>query len=563
MGSFFSSLAEKMQAEPTRFPTWVGELYLEYHRGTLTSVAKNKRNNRLAENVLREIELLAVLAHDRGAPWPRKQLWDLWQIVLLNQFHDILPGSSIGAVYDDSDRDYERFFCEATALRADLASPLAADGEHLVLNALSRARGGLVQLPPGARAVSEGDTFIAGQEVVSADGTTAFAAPIGPVPPLGGRPVVLLAAAPEPRATSGLSISPTHLENTRLRVDLNERGHIVSLVDKVTGRNAIAAGSPANVLVAHRDIPIDFDAWDIDASFEDKSWSIDDFLGAEVVETGPHRAAIRLRWCYERSTITQVMSLEADATLIEVDNFIDWHEHQTLLKAVFPLAIRADSTTAEIHFGQVGRPSHRNTSWDQARFETSMHRWVDMSEPGFGVALINDCKYGYDAKENVVRLTLIKSPIYPWPDADQGEHRFRYAVLPHAGDLKVVRDEAEAFNLPLRLLPGAASHPGSPSSFLKVEGGTAYIESIKPAEEGDGVIVRLFEGLGTHQSVELHFARPWHRAARADLLEQRHAPLGENVSTLRLELRPFEIVTLLLEDDPSGAGPALDAELVA
>ena len=553
MGPFFSRLAERMRTEPAEFPTWVGELYLEYHRGTLTSVAKNKRNNRLAENVLREIELLAVLARDCSVPWPRERLWDLWQIVLLNQFHDILPGSSIGAVYDDSDQDYARFFADAEALRRELAAPLASAGKPLVLNATSRPRGGLVALPDGARGIADGNEVILGQETAAADGSRTRVVPVAAVPPMGGRHVVLLADPPESPTVSGISVSTRHLENTRLRVDFDRNGHIVSLVDKLIGRNAIAPGEVANVLVAHRDIPIDFDAWDIDASFEDKCWLIDDFGGAEVVETGPYRAAIRLRWRYERSTITQVLSLDTDSALLEVDNFINWHEHQTLLKVAFPLAVRSDATTAEIHFGQVRRPNHRNTSWDQARFETSMHRWVDMSEPGFGVALLNDCKYGYDANANVVRLTLIKSPIYPWADADQGEHRFRYGVLPHAGDLKVVRDTAEAFNLPLRLLAGGGSSPPLPLSFLEVVGGTAYVESVKPAEDGDGVIVRLFEGLGTRQSVEIRFSREWSRIARTDLLERPLEWMGDNIDHVHVHLAPFEVLTLFLEREVKSA----------
>ncbi|WP_421759013.1 alpha-mannosidase [Devosia sp.] len=545
MGPFFARLSERFLKEPERFPTWVGELYLEYHRGTLTSVAKNKRANRLAETALRELETLAVLAANTGAPYPAAELWDLWQIVLLNQFHDILPGSSIGAVYDDSDRDYQRFFETAAALAERLAAPLAAAGQHLVLNVLVRPRSGLVALPAGFAAVSDDTATIAGQVVVRADGTTDIVAPIDAIPALGGRAVSLLTEAPALPAASQFSISPTHLENARLRVTLDAKGRITSILDKTTGRDAIPLGQLANAFTAHRDVPIDFDAWDIDASIDDQVWPIDHLTIAEVVESGPYRAAIRLSWRYEHSTITQILALEADAACLDIDGFVDWHEHQTLLKTAFPLAVRSDRTTAEIQFGHVARPTHRNTSWDQARFETSMQRWVDFSEPGFGVALLNDSKYGYDALGNVVRLTLIKSPIFPWPEADQGEHRFRYAVLLHDGDPVAVHEAAEDFNLPLCLIAGgSATAPTSPSLF-EITGNGVTVEAIKHAEDGTGIIVRLWEATGQRRSATLTFSTPW-QIAEADLLEQPKSRLAERTTQLDLTFTPFEIKTLKL-----------------
>ncbi len=532
MGPFFARLSERFATEPERFPTWVGELYLEYHRGTLTSVAKNKRNNRRAEVALRELELLAVLAMQRGVPYPSAKLWELWQIVLLNQFHDILPGSSIGAVYEDSDRDYARFFAEAERLAAELGGVLAAADEPFVLNVLDRPRSGFV-------AVSE---MVGTQRVERADGSAEHWLPVA-VPAMGGC-AQLSASAPAPADT--LTVSASHIENDRLRIELDDRGRIVSLRDKRTGREMVAPGTAANALFAHRDIPMDFDAWDIDASFEDHAWPVDQLVSREVVETGPYRAAIRISWRYERSTITQVLALEAGASRLDIDCFVDWHEHQTLLKAAFPLAIRADSTTAEIQFGHVSRPTHRNTSWDQARFETSMQRWVDMSEPGLGVALLNDSKYGYDAKGNVVRLTLIKSPIFPWPEADQGEHRFRYALFLHDGDRYSVHAEAESFNVPLRLIAGGAGD-GHPVSLVEVLEGGASIEAVKKAEDGDAVVVRLWETEGRRQQSTLRFGRTWRRIRTANLLEQQGTTLATDASELTLPLAPFEIVTLLLD----------------
>lgn len=546
MGPFFARLSDKFRADSAAFPTWVGELYLEYHRGTLTSVAKNKRNNRLAETTLRELETLAVLAMERGVAYPAAKLWELWQIVLLNQFHDILPGSSIGAVYEDSDRDYARFFAEAETLKRELAAPLAGADQHLLLNLLARRRSGYVTLPEGMRSAIENGTAIAAQPIALADGSTAHVAPVEAVPALGGRAVALSSAATDLPAATDLSVSPTSLENARLRVEIDAHGRIVSLFDKQSGREAIEAGKAGNALFAHQDIPLDFDAWDIDASFEDKVWPVDQLVSSRVVETGPYRAAIRLEWRYENSTIVQIVALERGSARLDIDCMVDWHERQTLLKAAFPLAVRTDSVAAEIQFGHVTRPTHRNTSWDVARFETSMQRWVDMSEPGFGVALINDCKYGYDAKGNTLRLTLVKSPIFPWPEADQGLHRFRYALLVHDGDRGAVHDEAEAFNLPLQLIAGAAGQSPDTSSLFEILGDGVSVEAVKQAEDGNAVVVRLCETRGRRQTVTLDFGATERDVREANLLEAPGALLAGNVHALSLAFAPFEIRTLLL-----------------
>lgn len=343
-------------------------------------------------------------------------------------------------------------------------------------------------------------------------------------------------------------MTPTSLENTRLRVELDAKGRIVSLFDKQSGRETIETGQTANALFAHQDIPIDFDAWDIDASFEDKVWPVDSLVSSEVVENGPYRAAIRLEWRYENSTIVQIVALERGSARLDIDCMVDWHEHHTLLKAAFPLAVRTDSVAAEIQFGHVIRPTHRNTTWDVARFETSMQRWVDMSESGFGVALINDCKYGYDANGNVVRLTLVKSPVFPWPDADQGIHRFRYAVFVHDGDRGAVHDEAETFNLPLQLIEGAAAGPSPATiSLFEILGDGVTVEAVKKAEDGNSLVVRLCETRGRRQAVTLDFGATGRKVREANLLELTGEEQADSTHALKFTFAPFEIRTLLLE----------------
>jgi alpha-mannosidase len=259
------------------------------------------------------------------------------------------------------------------------------------------------------------------------------------------------------------------------------------------------------------------------------------------------RAALRLEWRYESSRIVQIVSLERDARQVEIDSYIDWHEHHTLLKAAFPLAVRTDSIAAEIQFGHVVRPTHRNTSWDAARFEASMQRWVDVSEPGFGVALLNDCKHGYDARDGVVRLSLLRSPTYPWPEADQGTHQFRYAILLHDGDRGHVHDCAEAFNNPLRLYPGGSAAPGGMVSFARIDSEGVSSECLKQAEDSDELVLRLWETRGGRRQVAVEL-NGHYRIVESDLLERPGALLAERTNRVVLEFAPFEIKTVLLRE---------------
>ncbi len=545
MGPFLDRLVARMHDEPDAYPVWVGELYLEFHRGTFTSVAKVKRNNRRAEALLRELETLASLAAVRaGAACPAAELQGLWDIVLLNQFHDILPGSSIGEVYADSDRDFETFFAGAESLRQKLAGTLAGQSENLVVNPFGQARSGLVEVETDMPVAIAG---LPSQTLVHADGKRVEAAPVASVPALGARRI---AVAPGPAATpgDGLTVSARHLENAHLSVRFDDCGRLVSVYDKQSGREVLKPGETGNCIRAYRDCPEEFDAWDIDKTFEDQCWDIDDLRHAEVVEAGPYRAAIRFEWAYEASRIVQIVSLEADAALIGFDTLIDWHEHNTLVKATFPLAVVATATDAEIQFGHVSRPTHANTSWDQARFESPMQRWVSLGEPGFGVALVNDSKYGYDARDTTVRLTLLRSPTWPWPEADQGEHRFHYGLLVHHGLAESsVSEQAEAFNHPLSLIAGSGPDKACDlGSLVRLDNSAIVAETLKKAEDGDDLILRLWERRGARQRVRLCVAPEIVALGETDLLEENPRDLALVDTGVSLEFAPFEIKTLRL-----------------
>jgi len=538
MGPFFDRLVAKMDAAPDQYPTWVGELYLEFHRGTFTSVAEVKRNNRRAEATMRELEALACLAMVRGgAAYPQDQIAALWDIVLLNQFHDILPGSSIKEVYDDSRAEFEAFNEQANALRADLITTL---GGTVLFNPLGSSYSGLIALPC-EHPVTAND--LPSQILTRANGTQAHAIAVKNMPPLSGQEIKTQASNAA-TGDSGIKVSETRLENAHLAIELDGAGRIVSLRDKATDREVLTG--PANRLQAFRDLPAQYDAWDIDATYMDQVWEVDDLQSVDVVETGPYRAAIRLEWRYEASRIVQVLSLEADARHIEIDTWADWRDKNTLLKAAFPLNIRTDATTAEVQFGHVSRPTHANTSWDQARFEAPMYRWVAMQETGFGAALLNDSKYGYDAQGQTLRLTLLRAPTWPWDGADIGEHNFRYA-LSIFEDASEVPPLAERFNHPLTASRGEKSEKNLDlSSLMQLSHEGIAIEAVKRAEDSDALIVRLWERNGARSNVDLTLASDFTGAATCDLLENSEGPLAIEGGTIALCFAPFEIKSIRL-----------------
>ncbi|QYO77157.1 alpha-mannosidase [Devosia salina] len=559
---FLDRLGQRMDADPGRFPTWNGELYLQYHRGTLTTWAKNKAKNRLAERRLRELELLGSLAQvQAGMPYPTETLAEFWELVLINQFHDILPGTSIPEVYVDSDADYDRIFSSHASpngpwqAAARSLLPLA-DGTIRLFNFTSQTRGDLVRLDDAPDiadgALRMGDRIAPLQRLVRADGSTELASPVTDLPSLGWADAEIVTAGSA--VTSTLSVSRNHLENALLRLSLNENGHVVSVLDKSSGREVLRPGQAANRLVAYEDKPMDYDAWDIDAYFEEQFWALDDVTDISVVEEGPHRAAIRVERRYGASRVVQVISLAEGARQVEFDTFIDWQERAQVLKAEFDFDLNASDIRSEIQFGHVTRPTHRNTSWDRARFEASMHRWVDMSEADFGVALINDCKYGYDAHEQKVRLTLVRGPSYPSPEADRGEHRLRYGLLVHAGlgDLHAVHRAAERFNNPVAVVGSPRRSEATAGelahfSLAAVDVDNVSIETVKKAERSDALVLRVFEHSNRRAETTLRFGLPPKSVRKVNLMEENaEAPLTLDGDAVVLSLRPFEIATLLV-----------------
>jgi len=517
----------RAQTEYEHPPVWSGELYLEFHRGTYTSQARTKRGNRRSEHLLREAELWAVTAAVRaGAAYPYEALEQAWHTVLLNQFHDILPGSSIAWVHQEAERRYAEVAEVLEDVVATAVGALVGDGgEHIVLNAGPRAAHG--------------------------------------APALGGAPVQSTGQAPA--ATITRTDNGGHvLTSAHLRVRVDARGLLTSVHDLAADREVLAPGRPANLLQIFRDTPNQWDAWDIDEHYRRHGRDLDEAESVEVVEDdrGP---ALRVLRRTGASTFTQEIRVRGDAPALDLTTHVDWHESQKLLKLAFPVDVHAERATSEIQFGHVHRPTHANTSWDAARFETVAHRWVHVGETGYGIAVANDSVYGHDITRDtredggtttLVRLSLLRAPLFPDPTADQGEHTFTVSLRVGA-TIDDAITEGYRLNLPPRRVIGA--RPVDP--LVTVDNDAVVVEAVKLAEDRSGdVVVRLYEARGGRARATVRAGFTVGEIVETDLHEQPYAAThrldghGPTAPTVietvadgaRLELRPFQIVTLRL-----------------
>ncbi len=550
---FFTALPDR-----DRLPTWVGELYLEFHRGTLTTQARVKALNRASEHRLLEAEAFGALAARKRFAYPGADLERAWKTLLLNQFHDILPGSSIREVYEVTVPELEGVVATASQARdaalLHLGGGSGVGGGWLIANAGARPRPlcALLPIQGDATVTDEAGRRLPSQ--VTEDGLL-IAAPDVLVPALGwvrlgqgdGMPA---ASASPPGVTARAEGETTVIENDLLRVVIGSDGTLHAVFDKVANREALAGRG--NQLWAYVDKPRVYDAWELEETYEREGEEIGGVESIEIVEGGPLRAAVRVRRAYRDSRITQTYRLLTGSRRLDVVTEIDWHERMVLIKARFPLAVHSHEATFETMYGVVRRPTHRNTSWDAARFEVSGHRFADLSEPGYGVALLNDGKYGHSAYRNELTLSLIRGPLYPDLFADEGHHRFTYSLLPHVGDWVQagVVFEAFALNSPLVAVPAAGDGTAGPARWglFETEGLPVALGSLKPAEDGDGLILRIYEPHGARGTTTLRFAEPVQHVERVNLLEEPvgadASPVAVSGSAVQLSLRPFEVVTL-------------------
>ena len=548
VGDFFRTLE---QTAGDRLPTWNGELYLEIHRGTYTTQSRNKRANRKSEFLLHDAEFAATLASlvAPAATYPAEDLRHAWELVCLNQFHDIIPGSSITPVYVESQQQYAEIRAIAERVRDEALDTVAAqvDADALVVNPTGFARRDLAFWPGQAAT---------GRNLERDDGAPAIIQPAadglwvdaGELPPYSVTPLRF----GEPQGTavaSPLTVTPALLENDLLRVELNAAGDITRIFDKANGREVLPAGAIANQFQAFEDRPLNWDAWDVDIFYDDKMWTADPAQSVTVVAQGPLRATLEIRRRILHSAYVQRISLAHNSPRLDVETTIDWRERHVMLKVAFAVDVLTPTATYEIQWGNVERPTHRNTSWDWARFESCAQKWVDLSEGGYGVSLLNDCKYGHDIHENVMRISLLRSPTLPDPEADQGEHRFVYSLFPHADrwDEKTIA-AAYALNDPLLVAPGQRRQSAGtlPASLVAVDAPNIVVETVKRAEDGRGIVVRFYESRRRRGEVTLTTGFPLAAAWRANLLEENQTELTPQGHQLRLAVKPYEIVTLRL-----------------
>ena len=538
--TYFDELKERVEGNK-RLSTWEGELYFEYHRGTYTSMARNKRSNRKAELHMMDLELLGVLADPKVA-YPDAELDGLWHGILINQFHDILPGSSIHEVYEVTKKEYEEMEAQISVLTDERVRALIREGEGVtVLNTTGFERDDVVELGDcdAEALLDENGSVYPVQQ--TRKGAVAF---VKDLPSKGYKTFGKVSAGEEKRPFC-LSPDSHALETPFYQVVFDKNGCIGRIYDKENDRNVLKPGEAGNLMRVYEDKPIYYDNWDVDIYYTEKFWDVTDLRGFSWVEMGPVRATLRLERQFSHSTITQEIHFYADLRRIDFETTVDWKEHQSLLKVHFPVDVHTDEATFEIQYGNVTRKTHRNTSWDKARFESCGQKWMDVSEGHYGVSLLNDCKYGHSVKDSCIGLTLIKSGTEPNPTTDQEMHFFTYSLYPHAETWKAAGTVPQAFFLNQPALVSKGGKPGESFSLASLNVPNVVLETVKKAEDGDGVILRMYECENARTPVTLTFNRPFASAESCNCLEE---PDGEPVKVdgnkVSFLVKPFEIKTI-------------------
>lgn len=544
-GEFFRNLHKTVEETDQFVPVWDGELYLEYHRGTYTSQGYNKRMNRKMEQLYRRVEWLTVMQglfkHSLEEA-KQEQLTKGWKHILTDQFHDIIPGSSIHEVYEDSRKDYAWIEQVAQEVEQEFHQAVTEKKENVytIYNTSGWSRGGLVELPEtraGHYKTMDGQIL---EHQAEGEMTLIY---VPEVPAMGMKKITF---EPE-QAEAGPSvfvINGKEIDTPFYHLVLNESGQIAGLYDKTYQREVLPKEARGNVLQIFEDKPLGNDAWDIDIFYQEKMEEITNLRKLEVVECGNLRLVIRLEYQYHDSKICQDMVLYKNSRRIEFKTTVDYHEKHKLIKAAFPVDIRSTYATYDVQYGNVRRPNHWNTSWDQARFESVAHRWVDMSDRGYGVSLLNDCKYGHDVKDNVLRISLLKAATHPDHLQDQGEHVFTYALLPHEGDFVAGNTVQEAFDVNEALQWTEGETRLGYESFVSFDNDQIELDAVKKSEDGKYIVLRFHEFAGARQKVSLTTGFAYKSWAESDLRER---PLEEaKEGNIEMTLNPYEIKTILL-----------------
>ena len=568
-------------------PVWNDELYLEYHRGTYTSQADTKKQNRRSEVSIGTAEKLAAIAHLLGKPYPAGPLEKAWKIILTNQFHDILPGSSITPVYRDASESYaeaqrmiKRIDRDALAGIAGRIDTSGLDGRPIVVfNPLSWSRTGPVSLSfPGLQdkaftilEMSQGETEKTGIPVEIIEDTETGGINVSfmarDVPALGYKVYALVEGSENSRtdkADSPLKADGTSLENRFYRLTVNpETGNISSIFAKRLNREFVEEGKEANVLQIYEDRPENWDAWNI--GYTGRMWELNRADAVEVAAVSQVRAVIKVKKSFlglakhryspteefPSSFFTQYITLYRDLERIDIKTEADWWEDHMFLKAAFPVTVRSDQAAYEIPFAAIRRTTRQETLWEKARFEVPALKWADLSQEGYGISLLNDSKYGYDIHGNVMKISLLRAPTWPDPMADRGRHTFTYSLYPHPGqwqEADTVRRGYELNTPPMATTTGI--HPGTlplTHSFFTVKGDGVVLETIKQAEDPGALIFRLFESKGQAETAVLTFFKPVKRVVETNLMEQPIRKMADSGRSLSIAFKKFEIKTIKVE----------------
>ncbi|MDM8127882.1 alpha-mannosidase [Paraclostridium benzoelyticum] len=546
---YFRGLKEKVEKTEEYVHTWDGELYLEYHRGTYTSQAYTKMMNRKLELLYRETEWLSTVACLTNNDWSlyaNNEITKGWKTILRNQFHDIIPGSSITEVYEDAKQEYEEAEDIALDIQNKLEEIYIYKDEHTwtIVNNSNWDRNESINI----KCDEDGSFYDEdGNKLKYQRNKDEYTVEIKDIPALGYKRIILKIDDVQDDNNSVFEYCDGKISTPKYNIEWNEYGQLTSIYDKENKREVLAKGERGNVLQMFEDKPMAHEAWDIDIFYKEKMREVKDLQSVELIEDGNLKAVIRFKYKYMNTTISQDMIVYANSNRIDFKTNVDWREKKQLLKVAFVVDIRSTMATYDVQFGNVKRPTHWNTSWDRARFESVAQQWVDLSERNYGVSLLNNCKYGHDIKDNVMRLTLLKSATHPDPVQDQGEQNFTYSLLPHSGDFIDGNTVKHAYELnqPLRAIKGMLKSEVKKQLF-KFNDTNILVDAIKKAEDEDMIIIRFHDYSGSRQNVSIDSDYEITGWMETNLMEKPIENL-RNENSINVVVNPYEIKTLMIK----------------
>lgn len=546
---FFDRTYENIAHNP-EMPTWNGELYFEYHRGTYTSMGKNKRNNRKSEILYGQLESLASIGEMLGVSYPKEVIQRGWDVILLNQFHDIIPGTCIEEVYKQTDIEYaeilENGSKEVERVTESIASQIQVrEDSVIVFNTLGYDRDDLITVTGvtgrNIAGVKDSEGNYCEAQHVSDDSFLFYAKAI---PAMGYKTFAFV----EGEKAAEVKVWDGHYENAFYLAEFNEKMELTSLVEKETGKEFIKEGQCGNQLTVYEDRPMNWDNWDMDIFYKKKPYMADETSAPRVVEVGPLRMTVCTEYKFGDSIVIQNMHLYRDIPRIDFETEVEWKEHNTLLRVNFPVDVNTTRASFEIQFGNTERETTNNNSWDTAKFETCAHKWADLSDNGSGISLLNDCKYGYGVKEGNLSMTLIKAGTYPNANADIGHHKFTYSIYPHNGRWQEAKTVEMAYNLNVPTVvvvkeKAEVEKALSTKRFIQVSAANCFVEVLKKAEDGNGYILRMYENQNKTTKTEIIFGLDVKEVYECNLLEENERVVQVENNRFVDQFKPFEIKT--------------------